>query len=404
LGITRDDAEALDAQDSLASLREQFSIVPGTELYMDGNSLGRPPSSAAELVTTALRAWHEDLILAWRDWIKLPRRLGDDLAAHVLDASTGEVIVSDSTTVNLYKTASAAVDLRPGRRGIVTSDDNFPTDIYVLQALAAQRDLQLTVLPADPVHGLAAETLSAALSDDTALVCLSHVAYRSAAMLDLLATTALVHQAGALMLWDLCHSAGAVPVHLTDSAADLAVGCTYKYLNGGPGAPAFAYVRTDLQPQLRQPIWGWFGHRKQFAMAAEFEPADGIERMLAGAPSILSTVAIQAGLAATAAAGVDRLYVKAQQLTELIIELADQWLTPLGFAVVSPRDAAHRGAHISLRHAEAKSMVRGLIAAGVTPDYRPTDQVRIGPAPLYTRFVDVWDAMERLRQVASAQQ
>jgi kynureninase len=241
--------------------------------------------------------------------------------------------------------------------------------------------------------------LKAALDSDGALVCLSHVAYRSGALLDMTEVTRVAHAAGALILWDVSHSAGAVAVPLESSGADLAVGCTYKYLNGGPGAPSFVYVRRRQQTRLRQPIWGWFGHREQFAMSPNFEPADGIEAFLVGIPAILSTVAIEPGLAAIAAAGIGRLRAKGQRMTELLIRLSEQWLTPCGFSLASPRDANRRGSHIALRHANAKELVRGLIAQGVTPDFRPPDMIRFGPAPLYTRFVDIWDAMDRLRQL-----
>jgi kynureninase len=400
--MTREMARQMDLADPLAGLRGRFIADDDNSLYMDGNSLGRPPTATAALVTEALDAWRKDLIIAWREWIRVPRKLGDLIAQSVVEARPGEIIVGDSTSVNLYKAAAAALRAQSSRRTIVTSDDNFPTDLYVLQALAAQLSLNLKIVPADPVNGLDTPVLKAALDADTALVCLSHVAYRSGALLDMTEVTRAAQADGALILWDVSHSAGSVVVPLESSGADLAVGCTYKYLNGGPGAPSFVYVRQSQHRRLRQPIWGWFGHRDQFAMSAVFEPADGIESFLVGIPAILSTIAIEPGLAAIAEAGIERLQAKGQQLTDLLIGLSEEWLAPYGFNLASPRDANRRGSHITLRHPKAKDFVRALISQGVTPDYRLPDMIRFAPAPLYTRFVDVWDAMDRLRQLCAS--
>jgi kynureninase len=398
--ITRDMALAMDRSDPLAGFRARFAAPDNPRLlYMDGNSLGRPPLDASALIRQALDAWRNDLILAWREWIRLPRRLGDLMAGPVLEARAGEVIFGDSTSVNLYKAAAAAMAARPGRRTVVTSDDNFPTDMYALQSLASQLSLNLVVVAADPVNGLDPQALANAVDAQTALVCLSHVAYRSGALLDMTAVTRIAHAAGALILWDVSHSAGSVVVPLERSGADLAVGCSYKYLNGGPGAPAFVYVRRSHQAGLRQPLWGWFGHRDQFHMSSDFEPAEGIERFLVGAPAILSTLAIEPGLALIAQAGIGPLQEKGRKLTDLMVRLADDWLSRHGFSLASPRDAARRGSHISLRHPNARKIVQALIAHGVIPDYRPPDLIRLGPAPLYTRFVDAWDALDRLRQL-----
>lgn len=402
--VTRDLAAAMDAADPLAAFRDRFA-QPGRSdlLYMDGNSLGRPPTDVAAVVQRALDLWRDDLILAWREWIRAPRRLGDLMAGPVLEASPGEVIFGDSTSINLYKTVAAALAARPGRRTIVTSDDNFPTDMHVLHSLASQLSLKLVAVPSDPVNGLHETLLEKEVNGDTALVCLSHVAYRSGALLDMKSTTHIAHDAGAMTLWDVSHSAGAVEVPLESSGADLAVGCSYKYLNGGPGAPAFVYVRRQHHATLRHPLWGWFGHRDQFRMSPEFEPAEGIERFLVGAPAILSTLAIEPGLKVIGEAGIARLHEKGRRLTGLMIQLADEWLTPLGFDLASPRDASRRGSHISLRHPNARNIVKALIAGGVIPDFRPPDLVRLGPAPLYTRFVDVWDALDRLRRMCEGQ-
>jgi kynureninase len=400
--ITREMAHRMDLADPLARYRDEFAIEEGAPLYMDGNSFGRPPARSAALVAQALDTWRRELIIAWRKWIHLPRELGDAIAQSVVQARPGEIVVGDSTSVNLYKAAAAALAAQPGRRTIVTSDDNFPTDLYVLQSLAAQFSLELKVLPADPVEGLDPAVLQAGLGADSALVCLSHIAYRSGALLDMVQLTRTVHEAGALMLWDVSHSAGSVEVPLESSGADLAVGCTYKYLNGGPGAPSFVYVRQSQQARLRQPIWGWFGHREQFAMSETFEPAEGIESFLVGIPAILSTLAIEPGVALIAEAGVGRLQTKGRRMTDMLVALGDEWLAPLGFALASPRDARHRGSHITLRHPKARDLVRALIEHRVIPDFRPPDLIRLAPAPMYTRYVDVWDAMDRLRQLAAA--
>jgi len=401
--ITREMAQQMDLADPLARFRGEFAMEEGSQLYMDGNSFGRPPVRSAALVAQALDTWRRELIIAWRKWIHLPQDLGDAIAQSVVQARPGEIVVGDSTSVNLYKAAAAALAAQPGRRAIVTSDDNFPTDLYVLQSLAAQFALELKVLPADPVAGLDPAVLKAAVDADTALVCLSHIAYRSGALLDMALVTRTVHEAGALVLWDVSHAAGSVEVPLEGSGADLAVGCTYKYLNGGPGAPSFVYVRRSQQSRLRQPIWGWFGHREQFAMAADYEPAEGIDSFLVGIPAILSTLAIEPGVALIAQAGVDRLQAKGRRMTEMLVALSDEWLAPHGFAVASPRDADRRGSHITLRHPKARDIVRWLIAHQVVPDFRPPDLIRLAPAPLYTRYVDVWDAMDRLRRWAAAQ-
>jgi kynureninase len=399
--FTRSEAEALDRTDPLARFRERFDIDDRYAAYMDGNSLGRPPRVAGEVLTATLGTWTDSMILGWRDWIRLPMRLGDRIAQDVIGAEAGEVLVSDSTTVNLYKAAMAAVDAVPGRTRIITSDDNFPTDIYVLESVARRSGGELVVLAADEVDGLDPELLQRSVDDRTALVALSHVAYKSGALLDLASVSRLVHDAGAMMLWDLSHSAGSVPMAMRELPPVVAVGCTYKYLNGGPGCPAFTYVPHALQGRLRQPIWGWFGHRDQFQMRTDYDPADGIEQFLTGAPTVLSLVTLEAGLESIAEAGVAALYAKSQRLTDLLIAGVDG-IGSDALGIASPRDPAARGAHVTVRHGRAKDVVRGLIAAGVIPDYRPPDLIRFGPAPLYTRFVDVLEAVERLAEVSDA--
>ena len=397
-------AAALDAADPLAGFRDRFAEPEPGLVYLDGNSLGRPPlATEARLRDVVDVEWAGGLVRSWEHWIDLPSLVGDEIAAALLGAHPGEVAVSDSTTVNLYKLAAAALDARPGRRVIVTDDDNFPTDRYVLSGLAAARGLTLRLLSPDPVEGLTTAEVAAALDADVALVCLSHVAYRSGALADLAAVTAAAHDAGALVLWDLCHSVGAVPVGLAAAGADLAVGCTYKYLNAGPGAPAFLYVRRDLQGSLRQPVWGWFGQRDLFTMGPAYDPEPDIRRFLAGTPSVLGAVAVQEGVRLLAEAGLDRLRAKGVALTSYVVSLADAWLVPLGFSLASPRDPARRGSHVTLRHPEALRICRALTAdAGVLPDFRGPDRVRLGPAPVATRFTEVWDALDRLRRLVAA--
>jgi kynureninase len=400
--LSRAAAAEADRNDPLAPFRTKFSPPKDSRrLYMDGNSLGCQPIAAPLAIAKALDAWRDDQILAWRDWIKLPRRLGDAMAGPVLEAKSGEIVFADSTSIDLYKLAAAACGARSDRPRIVTSDDNVPTDLYVLQSLAQQFSLELVRVPTDPIEGLDLQTLADAVDARTALVCLSHVAYRSGALLDMKAFTRVAHDAGALVLWDLSHSAGAVAVPLESSGADLAAGCSYKYLNGGPGAPAYVYVRRELQARMQQPLWGWFGRRDQFQMANDFEPADGIDRFLSGAPSILSSVAIEPGIQLLAEAGISALQEKGQRLTEMIVRLADEWLAPFGVTLASPRDPKKRGSHVTLRHPNAKAIVKALIADAVIPDFRPSDLIRFGPAPLYTRHIDVWDAMDRFRSICA---
>jgi kynureninase len=401
---TRAEAEQLDADDPLATFRERFVVADPELLYLDGNSLGRLPAATEDAVSRVVREeWGNALIRSWHHWIDLPTEVGDLIGSELLGARPGETVVSDSTTVNLYKLAVAAVDARPDRRVVVTDDDNFPTDRYVLQGLCQERGLELRTIHTDIDAGVDPATVADAVDVDTALVSLSHVAYRSGAVAPLGEITALAHDAGALVLWDLSHSVGSVPVGLADHDVDLAVGCTYKYVNGGPGSPAFLYVRRDLHDRLRQPIWGWFGQRGQFEMGEAYDPQPDIRRFLVGTPPVLQLYTIREGAALLAEAGIDRLRAKGVALTDLLIRLADGWLTPLGFRLASPRDPGRRGSHVSLHHPDAYRVCRALIEhARVVPDFRTPDRVRLGPAPITTRFVDVYDAMDRLRDLVAS--
>jgi kynureninase len=396
-------AVAADRTDPLAGFRERFIIDDNDLIYLDGNSLGRLPIATRDRLREAVEVeWGAELIRGWDRWIDLGRETGD-LVADIVGARAGEIVLADSTSVNLFKLATAALDARPGRRVIVTDDDNFPTDRYVLQGVADARGLDLRVIATDIDDGLRLGDVIASIGPDTALVCLSHVAYRSGAVADLAGITAAVQDAGALMLWDLCHSAGSVPVGLADANVDLAVGCTYKHLNGGPGAPAFLYVRTDLHPILRSPIWGWFAQRDQFAMGASYDPVESVDRFLVGSPPILSGYAAREGARISAEAGIDAIAAKARALTTFAVDLHDSWLADSGFRLASPRDPQRRGAQITLHHPYAWPICQALKAAKVIPDFRTPDRLRLGFAPLYTRFVDVYEGLRRLRTVVTTQ-
>jgi kynureninase len=396
--IGRGEARALDEEDELAAFRGRFVIDEAAPLYFDGNSLGRlPRSTPARLLQVVEEEWGRGLVGSWSFWMDRPRVVGDFLAEHLLGAGAGEVVVGDSTTVNFYKLVVAALEARPDRRVIVTDETNFPSDRYVLQGLAEQRGLELRLTTGDPGP---AEIAAAVAGGDVALVTLSHVSFHSGAMLDLPAITAAAHAGRALILWDLSHAVGAVPVRLEEDGVDLAVGCAYKYLNGGPGAPAFTYVRRGLQEQLRQPIWGWFGAADQFAMGPNYRPAPGIDRFSVGTPPIVGLASVEEGAAMVAEAGVDRVRRKSLDLTDLAIGLFDEWLAPLGAELVTPRAIERRGSHLSFRHPDAWPICRALIENHrVVPDFREPDVLRFGFAPLYTRFVDAWDAIDRLREV-----
>jgi kynureninase len=402
-------AEQLDASDPLAGYRERFVTPPDEDaatrlIYLDGNSLGPLPRATSVRIAEVVDAqWGAGLVRSWDSWVGLPRETGDLIGAHLTGAAPGQVLVSDSTTVNLFKLVNAALDAQPGRTVLVTDDDNFPTDRYVLQGIAAQRGCELRMIHTDIDQGLNEDALLAALGPDVALVSLSHVAYRSGALADMPRITGLVHDSGALMLWDLCHAVGAVPIELDASGADLAIGCTYKYVNAGPGSPAFLYVRSDLQARLTQPIWGWFGQREQFEMGPRYDPVAGIERFATGTPQIIGTVAVATGTSLLAEAGMERLRAKSTALTSYLIHLADEWLAPHGFRLASPRADARRGGHVTLHHPQAWQVNQALIGRGVIGDYRTPDRLRLGPTAITTRFTDIWDALDRLRQVATDQ-
>ena len=403
--IERDHAIAQDGADVLAVFRDRFMVDDET-IYLDGNSLGRLPMATIERLRTVVEdEWGKGLVGSWSRWVELAGAVGDRIAEALLGAGPGEVVLADSTTVNLYKAASAALDARPESRLVVTDRHNFPTDRYVLEGLCAARGRELRLVEVDEVEGPQPDDVARACAGgDVALVVLPHVDFRSGALADMPAITDLAHRAGAVMLWDVCHSVGSVPVDLEGSGAELAVGCTYKYLNAGPGAPAFIYARRTFQRLgWRQPIWGWFGQRDQFEMGPRYTPADGIGAWVSGTPPVLGMAAVQEGVELLAAAGVDRLRAKSLRLTELVIDLFDDWLAPLGFRLSSPRSSHHRGGHVAIGHPLAWPLCQALIDRHhVVPDFRPPDVLRLGPAAAYTRFIDVWDGVDRLRQAVEA--
>lgn len=364
--------------DPLERFLDRFVVTDPDLLYLDGNSLGRLPVATVERLRSVVEhEWGDGLVRSWERWVESPTRVGD-LIGSVVGAAPGQVACCDSTTVNLFKLVHAALDAF-GPLPLVVDPDDFPTDRYVVEGVAAARGVP--VLPS---------------ARERSIVVRSHVDYRTGEVAE-------IGPSEHVVIWDLSHSAGSVPVRLDEWGVQLAVGCTYKHLLGGPGSPAYLYVRRDLQERLRSPIQGWFGQREQFQMGPAYEPTDGVERFLAGTPPILGLAAVEEGVRLVAEAGVDRIHAKAMALTSRLVDLADQHLTPLGFAVASPRDARRRGAHVSLRHPEALPVSRALIEkAALVADFRPPDLLRIGLSPLTTRFADVDEAVRRIAHLVAA--
>ena len=379
----------LDANDPLARYRERFLPTPGLISYLDGNSLGRPLAASVERVETFLREeWAGKLIRGWDDgWMSQPLTVGDELGRVALGAAPGQVAIGDSTTVLLYKTIRAALDARPDRTEIAIDRENVPTDRDLVEGIASDRGLTVRWVDTDPAAGVTPELVAAAVGPDTAVTLFSSVAYRSGFLAEVEAITALVHDAGALTIWDLSHSVGSVPTPLDDWGVDLAVGCGYKYLNGGPGAPAFLYVRRDLQGSLRQPIQGWLGSRTPFEMGQGYEPAEGIRGWLSGTPPMVGLQAMRDMIALIDEVGLDAVRTKSVALTEYAIALVDEHLPTATLA--SPRDAARRGGHITVDHPRFAELLPGLWASGVIPDFRRPDGLRLGPSPLSTSYAEV---------------
>lgn len=390
-----------DARDPLAALRDQFDLPPGV-IYLDGNSLGaRPKAALTRAQHVIAHEWGRDLIRSWNTagWFDMPKRLGNRLAP-LIGAARDEVVVTDTTSLNLFKALAAALHMQANdpagaeRRVIVTERSNFPTDIYMAQGLSGWLDRGYVVKLIDSV-----EELPAAIGADTAVVMLTHVNYRSGHQHDMRAASALAHAAGALIVWDLAHSAGAVPLDLNGDGADLAVGCTYKYLNGGPGAPAFIWVPQRHQARFTQPLSGWWGHATPFAMSPDFTAADGIGRALCGTQPVLSLAMVECGLDIFAQTSMAAIRVKSLALTDLFIELVERRCAEHPLGLVTPRAHARRGSHVSFTHPHGYGVMAALIARGVIGDYREPAIMRFGFTPLYTSHVDVWDAVEILRDI-----
>jgi kynureninase len=403
--LTYSHALELDAQDELAPLRTHFAIPDSDLIYLDGNSLGRlPKPTAVRLQEVIQDEWGSGLIRGWNaNWWHAPRRVGEKIA-RLIGADEGQVIVSDTTSINLYKLVMAALRLRPDRQRILSDSLNFPSDLYIFQGCleASGAGNGLDLLPSRDDIAPDLEKLDQLISNNTALVSLSHVCFKSGYMYDAQAVTEMAHRKGALVLWDLSHAAGAVEVALDAWKADFAVGCTYKYLNGGPGSPAYLYVRKDLQEATRQPIWGWWGQRAPFEFGLDYTPAPGIMRYLVSSPAVLSMLAVETGVEGLLSAGIERLRAKSIKQTEFLISLFEERLADLGFTLGSPRDPSQRGSHVSLRHPEGYRINRALIEEmNVIPDFREPDNLRLGIAPIYTSYVEIWEAVDRIRRAVT---
>ena len=399
------EAAALDAADALRLHRDAFVVAETSLVYFDGNSLGRPLRASIERLTAFARdGWGGRLIRGWDEsWMQLPFDIGDAVGRAAIGAAPGQTVIGDSTTVLLYKMVRAAFDAAvaadPARVEIVVDHDNFPTDRYLVDGIAAERGGRVRWIDVDTVSGVSAEALRAAVGRETAVVLLSHVAYRSGYLTDAADLTRIAHEAGALIVWDLCHSAGSVPVEADAWGFDIAVGCTYKYLNGGPGSPAFAYVAARLQDRLAQPIQGWMGTADVFAMGPEYRPAEGMRRFLSGTPPIVGMLAMQDTLALIEEVGIGALRAKSIALTEFAVRVADELLAPLGVSLASPRDPAARGGHVTLSHPAMRAVTARLWAQDVIPDYRDPGGLRIGLSPLSTSFAET---LAGLRAVEAA--
>lgn len=393
------DPAPLDAADPLGPFRERFVIDDDLVAYLDGNSLGRLPRATLERLTAFVREeWGGRLIRGWSEsWVELPVTVGDELGAALLGAAAGQTVIADSTSVNIFKLLHAAAGVRPDRDEIVIDATNFPTDRYLVETVARARGMTVRWLEPDLVDNVTTEVLTAALGDRTAVVLLSQVDYRSGTLLDVPALTEAVHAAGAVVIWDLCHSAGVVPITLDADEVDFAVGCTYKYVNAGPGAPAYVYVATRHLAAAEQPITGWWSAADLFAMSDTYEASPTIRRMLSGTPSVAGILAVQEGVRLIAEAGVEAIRTKSEQLTAFTIDLLDE----AGLEIVTPRDAALRGSHVTVRHPDARAITERLVARGVVPDFREPDLIRLGLSPLTTSYAEVVAATRILVEEAA---
>ena len=400
----REFAQQLDTHDRLAAIRNEFVIHDPNLIYLDGNSLGLLPKAAqAKARQVVEEQWGVDLIRGWnKGWWDSPARVGDKIG-QLIGAAAGQVLVNDTVSLNLFKLAAAALTLQPSKTRIITDTFNFPSDLYILQGIrqtfgGRHEIISIGASDNDITPDLAA--LETAIDENTALVTLSHVTFKSGYLYDMQRISELAHKKGALVLWDLSHSVGALPIHLDSCNADLAIGCTYKYLNGGPGAPAFLYVNKSIQEKLSSPIWGWWGQNNPFDFSLNYQPARGAERFLVGTQPILSLLTMEAALEPTLQAGMDSIREKSILMTGYASFLTESWLAPFGFSLGSPPDPAKRGSHISIRHVDGYRINRALIEEmNVIPDFREPDNIRLGFAPLYTSFTDVWEGFERIKRV-----
>ncbi|UBM08541.1 kynureninase [Cupriavidus metallidurans] len=394
--MIREDCAALDAADKLAGCRARFALPAGT-IYLDGNSLGAMPANVPARMKVAIeQEWAEGLIRSWNDadWYPAPQRTGDRIA-RLIGAGQGEVIVADSTSVNLFKVLVAATRMRPGRGVILAERTNFPTDVYIAESVAEMTGCELRCV--DP------EEVMSAIDENVAIVSLTHVNYKTGKRYDMEAMTRRAHEAGALVVWDLCHTAGAMPVYLNRCEVDFAVGCGYKYLNGGPGAPAFVFVASRHLEHVRQPLSGWHGHAQPFAFTHEYAPHAGIDRMLTGTAPQLGLISLESALEAFDGVDMEALREKSVSLGDLFIALAEQELAGLGFTLATPRDADQRGSQVSLRHAEGYAIMQALIARNIIGDFRAPDILRFGFAALYVRHVDIWDTIAGLKDIVTSE-
>ena len=391
--LTRPDLAALDLTDPLKPFRNRFALPQGV-IYLDGNSLGAMPRATADRVAEAVGEWSRDLITSWNKhgWIELPARIGDKIG-RLIGARPGETMVGDSTSVNLFKALAAALRLRPGRKLILSEPANFPTDLYIAEGLAALLAEGHELKLVEP------EEVEAAITDEVAVVMLTHVNYRTGRMHDMNRITAKAHEAGALMLWDLCHSAGAVPVDLDAAGADLAVGCGYKYLNGGPGAPAFLWVAQRWHGEIAMPLTGWLGHAAPFAFETHYRPADGIQRSMVGTPPILSLAALECGVDILLDASMAELRAKSLRQSALFAQLVEEQLAGHGFTIVSPREDGRRGSQVCIAHEHGYPIMQALIQRGVIGDFRAPDILRFGFTPLYVGYAELWDAVWALKEI-----
>ena len=392
--IAREDLERLDRDDPLSNFRAEFVLPPGI-LYFDGNSLGAMPATVGPLVRQIVeKEWAEGLVTSWNEagWFDLPLRLGGKIAG-LIGAQPDEVVVTDSTGIDLYKALAAALQHRPERRIIVMEGSNFPTDNYVAQGLVGQLGNGYEIRFAE------ADELGSAIDDEVAAICLTHVHYKSGRILDMAALTEAAHEYGAIAVWDLCHSAGAMQVDVNACLVDFAVGCTYKYLNGGPGSPGFIFVAERHLGKYRQPLTGWWGHAEPFAFERDYRPASGIRQMLSGTQPVLSLAVAEAGIDIMRRADMQAIREKSMRMTDLLIGLVDKRCSGLDLALVSPRDARLRASQVSFHHDNGFPVMQALISRGVIGDYRAPGNLRFGVTPLYLHYTDIWDAVEILRDV-----